>query len=541
MNLFITLSSVFKPRRDDNVRNRAASFLERNWAKVDALFRNRRLATYIFEPAARLWNETEPGTDAQIRRVISQIAVANAVIAGLPGQLGIGVFVAIALEFYMAIQIARRVGVHVDGLTDLLKYFGLATGVAFTILLALKHILGFFFSFFSLVGLLPATAMAELFATSLVGVIFWVGFQEARENGAFLVPVRLFNTVWSRTRELVKFQWGVVKKGFSKQTYAETGRRLYDWLTGSNIYSPVRLRGDIFPMAAFAHMLAGRVDQLQGPLGQIFMQAIRDTNLELAGLRDQDVATYMRDRLGELPYQIDAEAYQGMESLVRGRMFELLVQESESWNGEGWEDKPQRGFLHEDFNHPGSDIVFQNIETGEMIEVQIKATGSAGYIEETLIRYPDIPIIVTNEVGEQFDGVELVQASMISNDDLKEVTFENFEELLEKVAPISVAEMGGAALVGGAATTVAAIWPFVAAFIRGRITQDQLIVATQRVLPQGGVNLARRVVMAAAIGPLYAWWVLARGVMRFVPEESVDDHLVTKAPRRIVFEDPRKT
>lgn len=504
-------------RKGSQSISQAANWLKRNWAKTDALFQNTRLAAYVFEPVADLWRQSEPTTDAQIRRIISQIAVANAVIAGLPGQLGIGVFVAIALEFYMAIQIARRIGLKLKSFDDLLKYFGLATGIVFTVLLAFKHILGFFFSLFSLIGFLPATALAELFATSLIGVVFWIGFQEALETGSFTVPKRLLKTVQSQTADLVKYQWGIVCKGFSKESYLETGRRLHDWFTGNNVYSPVKMRGDIFYMAAFAHMLAGRSNELQGPLGQFFMQAIRDTNPELTNAKDTEIAAYMQDRLGALSGTVDAEAYQGMESLVRGRMFELLVQESETWNGLGWSGKPQRGLLHEDFNHPGSDIVFTDMQSGEMIEVQIKATSSADYIESTLLRYPDTPIIVTSEVGEQFDGIDIIQSSIFSNEELRAVTSENFDEMLNNVAPISTTDAVG---VGGGAAIAATLWPFVAAYIRGLISRQQLAKAVERVLPRGGADFVRRIALAAAIGPLYAWWVLARGVMTLVPTES---------------------
>lgn len=522
-------------RRKETSPADEASWLQRNWARVDALFRNPRIASYVFEPVAELWRSSEPGSDARIRQIISQVAVANAVIAGLPGKLGVGVAVAIALELYMAMQIARRVGIKLEGPLDAAKYFGLAAGIAYTVFIAFRHILGFFFSFFAMVGFLPATALAELFATSLIGVVFWVGFQEARETGAFVVPKRLMRAVYQLTSELVKYQWSIVRKGFSPATYAETGRRLRDWLTGNDVFSPVRLRGDIFFMAAFAHLLAGRHDQLQGPLGEIFLQAIRDTNSELAAANAAEIANHMRDRLGSMPGTIDVEAYQGMENLVRGRMFELLVERSESWDGEGWEGHKQEARLHEDFNHPGSDIVFTKSDTGEMIEVQIKATSSVDYIEQTLLRYPDTPIIVTSELGEEFDGIDMVQASVIGNDHLRQVNQENFDELLNEIGPISAADAAGAAGGAGAAAMMATLWPFIAAHIRGRITREQLTLAVQRLAPEGGKALARRVALAAAIGPLYAWWVLARGVMAFVPAETTEGVTRSMATRRVLL------
>ncbi|WP_430936576.1 hypothetical protein [Rhodovulum sp. YNF3179] len=530
------LFDLFARRRDDGLHTQALAWLRRNWSKVDALFKDERLGAYVFEPVAELWRRTEPDTDSRIRQIISQIAIANAVLAGLPGRLGVGVVVAMALEMYMAVQIARHVGVRIERPADVLKYFGAATAVAYTVLIGFRHVLGFFFSFFSMVGFLPATALAELFATSLIGVVFWIGFVEVRENGAFTVPRRLSKTAWKTTGDLVRYQWGLVKRSFSPSTYLETGRRLKDWFTGEGVPGAARLRGDLFVSVAFVHLLAGRVDQLQGPLGETFMQALRDTNGHLAEASDREIAEILSDRLGGGLGRIDPDKLQGMESLVRGRMFELLVERSESWNGEGWEDRPQQGRLHEDFSHPGSDIVFTDLETGETIEVQIKATADEGYIEETLLRYPDTPIIVTSELGEEFEAVDMVQASVVGNEGLRRVTDENFEELLERVTPASSVDVVSAAGVGGGAALVSAIWPFLAAYIRGRIDGQRFRHAVETILPRSGSAFARRLLLAAAIGPLYAWWVLATSVMRFVPDEETAGDAPQVSTRRLVVE-----
>ncbi|PRY19232.1 hypothetical protein CLV78_1264 [Aliiruegeria haliotis] len=528
---FSALLKQFQNVRSDEAIRQASDWLSENWTRVDTLFRNKRVASYVFEPIKELWQDSAPSKDAEIRQLISQIAVANAVMAGLPGKMGIGVAVSIALEVYMAVRIAQRTGIKIDGPADVAKYVGLAAGTALLILEGFRQVLGFFFSLFALVGFLPATAMAELFATSLIGVIFWVGFDEAKATGSFVVPKRLFGTVWKRTKELVRYQWGIVRKGFDKDTYVETARRLKAWMTGDQVFSKVTMRGDIFVWGAFAHLLANQPDQLQEPLSQIFLQAVRDTNSTLESASDQQIAEYFRQNfLHGIGGEVDVEALRGMEALVRGRMFELLVESSEGWDGVGWHDEPMSGKLNEDFNHPGSDIVFTNVQTGDQIEVQIKATDSPAYIEDTLIRYPDIPIIVTSEVGEDFDANELVQASIISNADLEEVTEENFDRMLSEIT--GAADWAEAAAVGGGAAVLVALWPFVAAYSRSRITQEQFTRAVVEIVPSGGVLLAKRLTFAVLLGPIYAWWVLARGVMSIVPAE--DPVTSSKGSRRLV-------
>ena len=521
--MFKKILNMFSSRNYKELSEQSASWLQANWKRVEQLFSNTKLARYIFEPLAELWDDTNPKNDDAIRRIISQVAIANAVIAGLPGKLGIGIFVAIALEIYMAIQIGRRIGVKVDGPSDILKYLGFVTGIAFTILELFRNILGVFFSFFALIGFLPATALAELFATSLVGCIFWIGFEEVKQNGSFVVPRRLFKTVRDRTTQLVKYQWRLMKKALTPKTYRQTAERLAAWLTGDIVFSTVHLRGDLFVPVAFAYLLSGQERELQGPLGQIFIQAIKDTNPDVLDYSDAEIGEYIKSRVGGALGFTDPEKLQGMESLIRGRMFELMVEQSGAWEGQGWNERLQKGELHDDFNYPGTDIVFTDIATGETIEVQLKATSSAAYIEKTLLKYPEHPIIVTSEVGQEFNELDLVQASVISNEELKEVTKDNFDELLANISQIQSSDMAISAAAGSSASILAMLWPFFIARLRGRITHEQMSSAFEKILPHGGAALAQRVIFGVCFGPIYAWWVLARGVMSIVPSSPSEN------------------
>lgn len=73
------------------------NWLERNWERVKALFSNVQLRDFVFEPIKGVF--AADGTDATsvIRQTITMVAVANAVMAGLPGKMAIGVAVSIAL------------------------------------------------------------------------------------------------------------------------------------------------------------------------------------------------------------------------------------------------------------------------------------------------------------------------------------------------------------------------------------------------------------------------------------------------------------
>ena len=112
-----------------------------------------------------------------------------------------------------------------------------------------------------------------------------------------------------------------------------------------------------------------------------------------------------------------------------------------------------------------------------------------------------------------FENVEMIAPSGIKYSDLSEMTAEMIDELISGVQPISSAEVA----VGGVAVgTVAALWPFVMAYLRGHITQDQLTKLFERVLGHAGVSLASRVSYGLVLGPIFAWYLLARGVMGVV-------------------------
>ena len=89
-------------------------WFEQNTKSIQFLFENEGLRNYIFDKFSVLWEKGKISKDKEIYAIITQVSVANAILAGIPGKLGIGVFVCIALEFYMALAIARRIGFKIS-------------------------------------------------------------------------------------------------------------------------------------------------------------------------------------------------------------------------------------------------------------------------------------------------------------------------------------------------------------------------------------------------------------------------------------------
>lgn len=123
---------------------------------------------------------------------------------------------------------------------------------------------------------------------------------------------------------------------------------------------------------------------------------------------------------------------QGHISNVKGILFEQEVQEKFTNNGIDSE-------IFEMTNHPDSDI--QILSDNEVLqELQLKATNSSSYINETLANNPDIQIVATSEVANEMATEEVIN-SEISNAALEEA-------VAETLSPIPVSGTG--LLVSGA-------------------------------------------------------------------------------------------
>ena len=65
------------------------------------------------------------------------------------------------------------------------------------------HLLRGTFSLLSMIpNDIPLTVMAELLVTNMVGIMFWFAFQEAAEQRAFRVPLRMMRQVYLTTSDL---------------------------------------------------------------------------------------------------------------------------------------------------------------------------------------------------------------------------------------------------------------------------------------------------------------------------------------------------
>jgi len=484
--------------------DQAREWLDKNLSRVKSLFSNYTLRDFIFEPFKAVFQTPAKTIDANIYSVITQVAIINAVLAGLPGRMGVGVYVSMALEGWMAFCIAKHIGIRVEKPSDIWRYFGLMAASAGLIFYIFRILLGFGFSLFSIVPGLNPLILAEIFVTDLVGILFWIGFQEVHAGRPFSIPRRLVFTVRSHSVGLFKHQMSLIKNVLSIENIKIVGKRLKVFLTGDFPTDIRFINGEIFSTAAMAYLIGGQYDKLEGPLGEIFLQAIR-----LRWSEQFDVNTSVEE-IADRFREYDAEQLPGVINTIKGKMFEIMTTERENLDGDKWSAK-----MHTDESFPGSDITFTNADTQEQLEVSLKiaSVDNRQTIDHALERYPDYPIMTNDEAAALYDKNDMVFGGGISGEKLTDITEENLDEMISRIEPINEYQV----VIGG--TTIgsaAALWPFVMAYLRGRITQEQLEKVFKHILGQVGVKLTSRVVYATVFGPLFAWYLLARGVKGLV-------------------------
>ncbi|HHQ4563063.1 hypothetical protein [Aeromonas veronii] len=124
--------------------------------------------------------------------------------------------------------------------------------------------------------------------------------------------------------------------------------------------------------------------------------AVRRGYNELELASNDDIFDYFAD--------VNPDAMSGHISNIKGIVFEQEI--VNVLNEQGMD-----AMLFEATNHPVSDIAL--MDDGDIAaEVQLKATDSVSYINETLSANPDIPIIATSEVADSFDSTMVIDSGI---------------------------------------------------------------------------------------------------------------------------------
>lgn len=120
---------------------------------------------------------------------------------------------------------------------------------------------------------------------------------------------------------------------------------------------------------------------------ELVLEALRRSNNSLADASEAELAEYVQS------FSIDQIV--GLKNNVKGIYHELAFQQRENLDGDEYIVE-----LFGDTNHAGADVRIINTVTGDVSEVQLKATNYASYVRAHNERYEDIEVLTTSEVAE---------------------------------------------------------------------------------------------------------------------------------------------
>ena len=163
---------------------------------------------------------------------------------------------------------------------------------------------------------------------------------------------------------------------------------------------------------------------------------------------------------------------------------------------------------------PVVDMKWTNSLTGKSYFVQYKNTENINYIERTIQDHPNVPIIVPKGVAEKVNH-PLVSDGVYGPETLGEINDENFNNLLDVHHGEFLAQGG---LEAGVLVLAANIMPFVYARHKKQISKEQFETALKKFIPNITAKTIHRITLLSLIGPLYAFFLIAK----FVGKVSLD-------------------
>ena len=164
---------------------------------------------------------------------------------------------------------------------------------------------------------------------------------------------------------------------------------------------------------------------------ELVLQALRRSNNSLTDATEADLSDYVQS--------LSIEQIAGLKNNVKGIYHELAFQQEENLDGDEYIVE-----LFGDTNHAGADVRIINIMTGEVSEVQLKATNYTSYVREHNEKYENIEVLTTSEVAETSPDWS---SSGFSNADLTGDTTSTLHKLGNGTDADVIDSMGVAAMV----------------------------------------------------------------------------------------------
>jgi len=160
------------------------------------------------------------------------------------------------------------------------------------------------------------------------------------------------------------------------------------------------------------------------------LDALRRSNNQLTGATNKELSDYIKS--------LEPEQLSGLQNNIKGIYHELrFINEENNDNDEYIAE------IFEATNHAGADVKIINTITGEIKEVQLKATDYLSYIKRHNERYEDIEVFATSEVASESSDItstDILNREL--NEDVKKVV-DNLDDYAdtEIISSMTIAAM----------------------------------------------------------------------------------------------------
>jgi hypothetical protein len=196
---------------------------------------------------------------------------------------------------------------------------------------------------------------------------------------------------------------------------------------------------------------------------ELVLQALRRSINSLSNASEIELSEYVKS--------LSVEQISGLKNNVKGIYHELAFQRQENLDGDEYIVE-----LFGDTNHAGADVRIINVETGDVSEVQLKATNYASYVRDHNEKYENIDVLVTSEVA---DSSPDWSSSEFSNADLTDDTSSTLKKLGHEADADLVESMGVAAMVTLAANAKSMLkGDALSTEVKQKIIQDGVVAAS---------------------------------------------------------------
>jgi hypothetical protein len=159
----------------------------------------------------------------------------------------------------------------------------------------------------------------------------------------------------------------------------------------TNAPKPASHLSSVVLVVTFQRLLADRISDWSAE-HDLVLNALRRSTGDLTDASIADLSAYVGN--------LTPDQLRGVVSNTKGIYHEMLFVEMHTAAG-----TPFTAQMMEATNHPGADVRF-TLDGDVVREVQLKAIASPTLVYEHLQRYPDIEILVTEEVAAMMEGID---------------------------------------------------------------------------------------------------------------------------------------